>query len=163
MQFIELAQGDVVIRLRSPREWLQTPEKEAHAKKLIQDQYVDAFVSSVEQAGMPQAIDRYYSDCGSGCRRRQDTRSVGRRRGGYGFVLPHHLGQIRPDVNPRFGEGHHKDRAGLRHDPKELKDRASTATEIDAATITGKRKAVIAQPESRPPIFPKGLGRIAEF
>ena len=52
MQFIELAQGDVVIRLRSPREWLKTPEKEAHAKKLIQDQYVDAFVSSVEQAGM---------------------------------------------------------------------------------------------------------------
>ncbi|HEY5075779.1 MAG TPA: hypothetical protein VII34_13895, partial [Pyrinomonadaceae bacterium] len=38
MQFIELAQGDVVIRLRSPREWLKTPEKEAHAKKLIQDQ-----------------------------------------------------------------------------------------------------------------------------
>jgi hypothetical protein len=52
MQFIELAQGDVVIRVRSPREWLKTPEKEAQAKKLIQDQYVDGFVSSVEQAGM---------------------------------------------------------------------------------------------------------------
>jgi hypothetical protein len=52
MQFIELAQGDVVIRIRSPREWLKTPEKEAQAKKLIQDQYVDGFVGSLEQAGM---------------------------------------------------------------------------------------------------------------
>ncbi|MDX6446092.1 MAG: hypothetical protein QOH71_3166 [Blastocatellia bacterium] len=52
MQFLELAQGDVVIRIRSPREWLKTPEKEAHAKKLFQDQYVDEFVAQVEQAGM---------------------------------------------------------------------------------------------------------------
>ena len=52
MQYIELAQGDVVIRIRSPREWLKTPEKEAQAKKLIQDQYVDGFVGSLEQAGM---------------------------------------------------------------------------------------------------------------
>jgi hypothetical protein len=52
MQFLELAQGDVVIRIRSPREWLKTPEKEAQAKKLFQDQYVDAFVAQVEQAGM---------------------------------------------------------------------------------------------------------------
>jgi hypothetical protein len=52
MQFLELAQGDVVIRVRSPREWLKTPEKEAHAKKLFQDQYVDEFSSIVEQSGM---------------------------------------------------------------------------------------------------------------
>lgn len=52
MQFIELAQGDVVIRIRSPREWLKTPEKETAAKKLIQDQYVDAFTTQFEQAGM---------------------------------------------------------------------------------------------------------------
>jgi hypothetical protein len=52
MQYLELAEGDVVIRIRSPREWLKTPEKEAHAKKLFQDQYVDQFVASVEQAGM---------------------------------------------------------------------------------------------------------------
>jgi hypothetical protein len=52
MQFIELTQGDVVIRIRAPREWLKTPEKEAQAKKLIQDQYVNGFVSNVEQAGM---------------------------------------------------------------------------------------------------------------
>jgi hypothetical protein len=52
MQLIELSQGDVVIRVRSPREWLKTPEKEAHAKKLFQDEYVDNFATQVEQAGM---------------------------------------------------------------------------------------------------------------
>jgi hypothetical protein len=52
MQFIELARGDVVIRIRSPREWLKTPEKEAAAKKLFQDKYVDDFVGTVEQAGI---------------------------------------------------------------------------------------------------------------
>lgn len=52
MQFIELTQGDVVIRVRSPRERLKTPEMEAHAKKLFQDQYVDNFATQIEQAGM---------------------------------------------------------------------------------------------------------------
>lgn len=52
MQFLELTQGDVVIRIRSPREWLKTPEKEAHAKKLFQDQYVSDFATQIEQAGM---------------------------------------------------------------------------------------------------------------
>src|SRR5438128_5378355 len=52
MQFLELSQGDVVIRVRSPREWLKTPEKEAHAKKLFQDEYEDNFATQVEQAGM---------------------------------------------------------------------------------------------------------------
>ncbi len=52
MQLIELTRGDVVIRIRSPREWLKTPEKEAAAKKLFQDKYVDDFVGSVEQAGI---------------------------------------------------------------------------------------------------------------
>src|SRR5216684_5994594 len=52
MQFIELTQGDVVIRVRSPREWLKTPEKEAHAKKLFQDQYVDDFMGQLEQASL---------------------------------------------------------------------------------------------------------------
>src|SRR5216684_5904270 len=52
MQFLELTQGDVVIRVRSPREWLKTPEKEAHAKKLFQDQYVSDFATQIEQAGM---------------------------------------------------------------------------------------------------------------
>lgn len=52
MQYLELTQGDVVIRVRSPREWLKTPEKEAHAKKLFQEQYVDNFATQLEQAGM---------------------------------------------------------------------------------------------------------------
>jgi len=52
MQFIELGQGDVTIRIRSPREYLKTPEKEAQAKKLVQDNYVNDFFNSVQQAGM---------------------------------------------------------------------------------------------------------------
>lgn len=52
MQFVELTRGDIVLRVRSPREWLKTPEKEAHAKKLFQDQYVDGFASQFEQQGM---------------------------------------------------------------------------------------------------------------
>jgi len=52
MQFIELTRGDLVLRVRSPREWLKTPEKEATAKKLFQDQYVDGFAKQFEQQGM---------------------------------------------------------------------------------------------------------------
>ncbi len=52
MQFIELTQGDIVIRVRSAREWLKTPEKEAHAKKIIQEDYVSQFAGQLEQAGM---------------------------------------------------------------------------------------------------------------
>lgn len=53
MQYIQMARdGFAEIRIRIPREWLKTPEKEAAAKKLIQDQYVDNFANQVEQAGM---------------------------------------------------------------------------------------------------------------
>jgi hypothetical protein len=52
MQLLELARGDVVIRVRSPREWLKTPEKVAAAKKLFQDQYVDSFAANFEQGGL---------------------------------------------------------------------------------------------------------------
>jgi hypothetical protein len=53
MQYIQMARdGFAEIRIRVPREWLKTPEKEAAAKKLIQDQYVDSFANQVEQAGM---------------------------------------------------------------------------------------------------------------
>jgi len=52
MQFLELTRGDLVLRVRSPREWLKTPEKEATAKKLFQDQYVDGFAKQFEQQGM---------------------------------------------------------------------------------------------------------------
>lgn len=52
MQLIELTQGDTTIRVRSPREYLTTPEKTAHAKKLFQDNYVNDFYNQVQGAGM---------------------------------------------------------------------------------------------------------------
>jgi len=53
MQFIEMERdGYAQIRVRAPREWLKTPDKEAAAKKLIQDQYVDGFATQLQQAGM---------------------------------------------------------------------------------------------------------------
>jgi hypothetical protein len=52
MQLIELSQGDTTIRIRSPREYLKTPEKEAHAKKLFQDNYINDFFNQVQQAGL---------------------------------------------------------------------------------------------------------------
>jgi hypothetical protein len=52
MQYLELEGGEVVIRVRSPREWLKTPEKEAHAKKLFQEQYVSDFLSQLDQANL---------------------------------------------------------------------------------------------------------------
>src|SRR5260370_23355461 len=53
MQYVQLARdGYTEIRVRVPRQWLKTPEKEASAKKLIQDKYVDDFAMQVEQAGL---------------------------------------------------------------------------------------------------------------
>ena len=53
MQYVQLARdGYAEIRVRAPREWLKTPDKEAAAKKLIQDQYVDSFATQLQQAGL---------------------------------------------------------------------------------------------------------------
>ena len=52
MQLLELTFGDVLVRVRSPREWLKTPEKEAQARKLFQDHYVDDFMGQLEQASL---------------------------------------------------------------------------------------------------------------
>jgi hypothetical protein len=53
MQYVQLARdGYAEIRIRAPREWLKTPDKEAAAKKLIQDQYVDSFATQLQQAGL---------------------------------------------------------------------------------------------------------------
>jgi len=53
MQYLQMARdGFAEIRIRVPREWLKTPDKEAAAKKLIQDQYVDSFASQLQQAGL---------------------------------------------------------------------------------------------------------------
>ena len=56
MQFIQLVPparvGDVEYRVRAPREWLKTPQKEAEAKRLIQDNHVNDFVRNVEGSGL---------------------------------------------------------------------------------------------------------------
>jgi hypothetical protein len=53
MQYIQMARdGYAEIRIRTPREWLKTPEKEAAARKLFQAQYVDGFAAQIQQAGM---------------------------------------------------------------------------------------------------------------
>src|SRR5437764_9768734 len=53
MQFIEMERdGYAQIRVRTPRGWLKAPDKEAAAKKLIQDQYVDGFANQLQKAGM---------------------------------------------------------------------------------------------------------------
>ena len=66
MQFLELTQGDVTIRVRSPREWLKTPDKEAHAKKLFQDQYVEGFATQFEQQGMQPKRSAVTTQLGGG-------------------------------------------------------------------------------------------------
>src|ERR1051325_3699327 len=53
MQYVQMARdGYAEIRIRTPREWLKSPEKEAAAKKLFQTQYVDGFAAQIQQAGM---------------------------------------------------------------------------------------------------------------
>ena len=52
MQLIQLLRGDVELRVRVPREPLKSPQKEAEAKKLFQDKYVENFVDSLQQAGL---------------------------------------------------------------------------------------------------------------
>jgi len=53
MQYIQMERdGYAVIRVRTPREWLKTPEKVAAARKLMQDQYVDSFAAQLQQAQM---------------------------------------------------------------------------------------------------------------
>jgi hypothetical protein len=54
MQIIQLMHGDgfAELRVRVPREWLKSPDKEAHAKKIIQDKYVEDFVDSLQQNGL---------------------------------------------------------------------------------------------------------------
>ena len=66
MQFLELAKGDVVIRVRSPRESLKTPDKEAHAKKIFQDQYVSNFVEQFQQSGMQPKRSAVTTQIGGG-------------------------------------------------------------------------------------------------
>lgn len=54
MQVIQVVRGDgyAEIRVRVPREFLKSPQKEAEAKKLVQDRYVEGFVDSLQQSGL---------------------------------------------------------------------------------------------------------------
>ncbi len=54
MQQIQIGRGDgyAELRVRAPREWLKNPDKEAQAKKIIQDKYVDGFVDTLQQNGL---------------------------------------------------------------------------------------------------------------
>jgi hypothetical protein len=52
MQYLTMGrEGYAVIIVRSPRGLIDTPEKEAHAKKLIQDGFVDAWEKNFESNG----------------------------------------------------------------------------------------------------------------
>lgn len=53
MQFLQLLRdGYAEIRIRSPREPANSPQKEAEAKRLMQEQYVDSFAKNIEGAGL---------------------------------------------------------------------------------------------------------------
>lgn len=54
MQVIQLVRGDgyAEIRVRVPREFLKSPQKEAEARKVVQDKYVEGFVDTLQQAGL---------------------------------------------------------------------------------------------------------------
>jgi hypothetical protein len=66
MQVLELSRGDHIIRVRSPREWLKTPTKEAEAKKLIQDKYVNDFAEMLRQGGLNPNRSAATSEFGGG-------------------------------------------------------------------------------------------------
>lgn len=66
MQFLELSRGDHIIRVRAPREWLKTPEKEAEAKRLIQDKYVSDFSEMLLQGGLRPTRTSAASEFGGG-------------------------------------------------------------------------------------------------
>ena len=54
IQLIQMLRGDgyAEIRIRVPRESLNSAQKESEAKKLIQDKYVEQFVDTLQQAGL---------------------------------------------------------------------------------------------------------------
>ena len=66
MQVLELSRGDHIIRVRAPREWLKTPEKEAEAKRLIQDKYVNDFNEMLLQGGLRPTRTSAVSEFGGG-------------------------------------------------------------------------------------------------
>src|SRR5947209_11681503 len=52
MQYLTLSRdGYATVIVRSPRGLIDTPDKEAHAKKLIQEDFVDAWLKNFESSG----------------------------------------------------------------------------------------------------------------
>ena len=68
MQLIQVVRGDgyAEIRIRVPREPLKSPQKEAEAKKLVQDKYVEGFVDSLQQAGLKPTRAEATTEIGGG-------------------------------------------------------------------------------------------------
>jgi hypothetical protein len=66
MQVLEFSRGDHIIRVRSPREWLKSPAKEAEAKKLIQDKYLNDFAEMLRQGGLNPTRSPATSEFGGG-------------------------------------------------------------------------------------------------
>ncbi len=136
MQFFELSQGDVVIRVRSPREWLKTPEKEAHAKKLFQDQYVDNFATQVEQAGLTPKRSPVTTQIGG-----TDAEGTRLRANLDGQPGSHYLGPSGQLIDHRFGKRHEKVSSRLGHDPQYFESRTAARTEgftLVEETLTSK-------------------------
>jgi len=85
IQIIQLLRGDgyAELRVRAPREWLKSPAKEAEAKKLIQDKYVDNFVESLLQNGLRPNRTSVTTEIGGGPAEGLRVRAVlGREPGG---------------------------------------------------------------------------------
>jgi len=83
MQMIELAQGEMVLRVRAPREWLKSPEKAAKAKALMQDDYVEKFIDQLQQNGLKPVRSSVTTEIGGGPAEGTRVRAVlGRESGG---------------------------------------------------------------------------------
>ena len=68
IQLIQMLRGDgyAEIRIRVPRESLNSPQKESEAKKLIQDKYVEQFVDTLQQAGLKPTRAEATTEIGGG-------------------------------------------------------------------------------------------------
>lgn len=67
MQYLTLGRdGYAAIILRSPRGLVDTPEKESHAKKLIQEGFVDAWVKNFESNGAKPERSTVTTEIGGG-------------------------------------------------------------------------------------------------
>jgi hypothetical protein len=68
IQIIQIQRGDgyAELRVRAPRAWLKSPQKEAEAKRLIQDSYLDQFTASLQQGGLQPTRSNATTEIGGG-------------------------------------------------------------------------------------------------